>query len=1155
MTHNKIDILLGNTLFQSESRHPAGEYLEFLGETYFRIAHYDHMSPFLMSLVSSADHWLFIASTGGLTAGRINADSALFPYETEDKVAQHSEQSGGKTILRVNRDGRTHLWEPFSERYAGVYRCRRNLYKNIYGNKLIFEELNHDLGLTFRTGWFTGDRFGFIKESWLLNDGETDCRVELLDGLQNILPFGANVALQTSYSSLMNAYKRNELDAGSGLAIYALSATLSDRAEPSESLKASIAWQVGLDNVAHLLSSDQLDAFRAGHTVKPERDVRGKPGAYFVNTSLDLSPGQSHHWRLVADVNQDRAAIARLTQLLGQGADAVLNEIDDDIARGTAGLVRYVAAADGLQVTAHEMTTSHHFANVLFNIMRGGIFAAGYEVGRDDLIDFVHTRNRPLLATHAGWFDALPEHFDIQTLRARAMDTKAPDLIRLGYEYMPLSFSRRHGDPSRPWNAFSINLKQPDGSPRLDYQGNWRDIFQNWEPLAYSYPDFVEGMVAKFLNATTVDGYNPYRVTRDGIEWEIPEPNSPWANIGYWSDHQIIYLQKLLEVAEHVHPGALEKLWNQPVFAYANVPYRIRSYAEMLVDWNNTIDFDWQSERATEEAVAHMGTDGRLIRDAAGAVVHVTMTEKLLTLLLAKLANLVPDGGIWMNTQRPEWNDANNALVGKGLSVVTVAYLRRFVVFWKAQLQQAEPGSFAINTAVAGLFQQVREVLSRHEGHLQTGFTDRDRHVVMDELGLAVTAYRSGIYQNGLPDSRLDLDSRQLVDFLTLAQRYIEHTLRANLRPDGLTHSYNVLHLRGPEAAVENLYLMLEGQVALLSSGMLASHEALQLLRSLRQSDLYRADLHTYMLYPNRDLPGFLHKNNVPAERVAGSALVAALAAAADSRLLSRDVTGLYHFSGDFRNANDVSAVLDELANEPAYADLVLAERAFILDLFETTFNHRAFTGRSGTFFAYEGLGSVYWHMVSKLLLAAQESYQRANDEKADPSLASALADAYYDIRQGLGFNKSPAEYGAFPADPYSHTPMGGGARQPGMTGQVKEEILTRFGELGVAIRNGALHLRPTLLRSEEYLPEAGHFTYIDEAAELKTIAMPPGSLAFTVCQTPIVYVRGDSPRIEVTYRDGRTVTIPGSSLDEPVSRHIFGRDGQIESLRVAVKG
>ena len=103
--------------------------------------------------------------------------------------------------------------------------------------------------------------------------------------------------------------------------------------------------------------------------------------------------------------------------------------------------------------------------------------------------------------------------------------------------------------------------------------------------------------------------------------------------------------------------------------------------------------------------------------------------------------------------------------------------------------------------------------------------------------------------------------------------------------------------------------------------------------------------------------------------------------------------------------------------------------------------------------------GSIYWHMVSKLLLAAQECYRQAVETGAQPAVTAALAAAYYDIRQGLGFNKSPADYGAFPTDPYSHTPMGGGARQPGMTGQVKEEILTRFGELGVSVPVSYTHL------------------------------------------------------------------------------------------------
>ncbi|MGB0387253.1 MAG: hypothetical protein ACPGWR_20735 [Ardenticatenaceae bacterium] len=1154
MKNEKINIYVGGVQTQVEALPVEGGYVEFLGETYYRIGNYDQMPPFFMSLVSSADHWLFIASTGGLTAGRINSDSALFPYETEDKITAHSEQTGSKTILRVTRNDRTFLWEPFSNRYAGLYRCERHLYKNVYGNKLLFEEVNHDLQLTMRYAWRTGDRFGFIKSSWLQNDGDQPCEIALVDGLQNLLPYGATTALQTSFSSLLDGYKRNELEADSGLGIFALSATLTDRAEPSESLKATVAWQVGLEDVCHLLCTEQLNGFRYGHSLTPERDLRGKAGAYLLNATFGLAAGETRHWHIVADVNQDSAAVTRLVGLLDQGQAAIEQQLEADIAQGTADLISYVAAADGLQVSAQETTATHHFSNVLFNVMRGGIFANGYQVDRDNLLDFVQGRNRAVSDAQADWFAALPAQMSIQDLYARAAATGLPDLIRLSYEYLPLTFSRRHGDPSRPWNRFSINLKQPDGSPRLDYQGNWRDIFQNWEPLALSFPAYVEGLIAKFLNATTADGYNPYRVTGEGIEWEIPEPDNPWANIGYWSDHQIIYLQKLLEIAEQVHPGTLLALSNRPIFTYANVSYRLRSYGEMLSDWYNTIDFDWESEKSTETAVSTLGTDGRLHRDKAGHVIHVTMTEKLLALLLAKITNLVPEGGIWMNTQRPEWNDANNALAGKGLSVVTTAYLRRFILFWEAQLVGVEGVTFGVNTAMATLFANVHTILTTHQQHLESGFSDEARRAIMDDLGAAATSYRSAIYQDGLPTAQTEIAVQAVRDFLGLAQAYIEQTLRANRRSDGLYQAYNILRVNKTESAVDHLYLMLEGQVAILSSGLLSSEETLGLLHSLRHSNLYRANQHSYMLYPNRDLPGFRQKNNVTAPQIAESALVAALSVVGDQRLLICDDSGVYHFHGAFRNANDVRQVLDALAQEAAYADLVASERDFILDLFEHTFNHAAFTGRSGTFFAYEGLGSIYWHMVAKLLLAVQEHYFAAKSAGADTATTTALAAAYYDIRQGLGFNKSPEVYGAFPTDPYSHTPGGGGARQPGMTGQVKEEILTRLGELGVFVRQGVLHLAPTLLRQEEFLPEASTFTYLDTAGQRQTLSLPADALAFTFCQTPVLYIRGDRASIEVTYSDGRSDTIAGTSLDAVASRHILARDGQVRLVRATVE-
>ena len=99
-----------------------------------------------------------------------------------------------------------------------------------------------------------------------------------------------------------------------------------------------------------------------------------------------------------------------------------------------------------------------------------------------------------------------------------------------------------------------------------------------------SFPLYLPGVVSVFVNASTSDGFNPYRITRDGIDWEVPDPDDPWSNIGYWGDHQIVYLLRLLEETDRYLPGALERLLNEPWFSYSDVPYRIAPYDEMVRD-------------------------------------------------------------------------------------------------------------------------------------------------------------------------------------------------------------------------------------------------------------------------------------------------------------------------------------------------------------------------------------------------------------------------------------------------------------------------------------------------------------------------------------------------------------------------------------------
>ena len=596
-----------------------------------------------------------------------------------------------------------------------------------------------------------------------------------------------------------------------------------------------------------------------------------------------------------------------------------------------------------------------------------------------------------------------------------------------------------------------------------------------------------------------------------------------------------------------VHPGELHKKLSQPVFSFSNIPYRIKPFEDILEDPYNTIRFDADLNEEIEDAVEAFGSDAKLVRDRQGNVVHRTMLEKLLTLLLAKLVNFVPEGGIWMNTQRPEWNDANNALVGKGLSVVTMGYLYRFISFLQVLLSDQKDSGFQVSSELADLFTAIGSTLEQFKNGLDGGFDDSQRYEILSSLGKAGSQYRQDFYQNGFSGGFSTISGRDLLAFLDLLQGYFTQSLRANRRGDDLYHTYNVLQYDGSTADVKHLGLMLEGQVSILSSGMLSGDEVLALLESLRQSSLYVPERVTYILYPDRTLPGFLEKNKITPEQLGDLQLPEMLAVNSDKSLLVKDVLGNFHFSGAIHNERDVWAAIEELKGQPKYKVIVEKEAERIASLFESVFRHAEFTGRSSTFFAYEGLGSIYWHMVAKLMLAVQENVLRCSDRET----AQKLLDQYRDVRAGLGFNKTPEAFGAFPTDPYSHTPKGQGARQPGMTGLVKEEILARQGELGLTVEAGCITFDPMMLDEGELLTSPTSFNYLDILGREKRIEVPGSGLAYTFCQTLIILQAGDVPKIAITFKDGRDETIPGSRLDEEISRHIFQRDGQVQRVVV----
>ena len=70
--------------------------------------------------------------------------------------------------------------------------------------------------------------------------------------------------------------------------------------------------------------------------------------------------------------------------------------------------------------------------------------------------------------------------------------------------------------------------------------------------------------------------------------------------------------------------------------------------------------------------------------------------------------------------------------------------------------------------------------------------------------------------------------------------------------------------------------------------------------------------------------------------------------------------------------------VLSQLAQDGRWTKLVEQDLEHVVNLYESVFDHHAFTGRSGGMYGYEGIGCTYWHMVAKLLVASGECVQDA---------------------------------------------------------------------------------------------------------------------------------------------------------------------------------
>ena len=111
---------------------------------------------------------------------------------------------------------------------------------------------------------------------------------------------------------------------------------------------------------------------------------------------------------------------------------------------------------------------------------------------------------------------------------------------------------------------------------------------------------------------------------------------------------------------------------------YVDVPYRLKPFEEILKTPGDTVIFDAAANDSLRRNIQSSGSDAVLVKTLIRRFIMCHSLRSYCNIAV-KVSNFVPGAGIWLSTQRPEWNDALNALAGKGASVITACHLKVFL--------------------------------------------------------------------------------------------------------------------------------------------------------------------------------------------------------------------------------------------------------------------------------------------------------------------------------------------------------------------------------------------------------------------------------------------------------------------------------------------
>ncbi len=754
----------------------------------FEISNYTKVSPFSSFLpgvagVDGIPIWAFYTNRGqGINSFGINhKGDAIMEFNPANTAYENTPVKGFRTFVKA--DGQ--YYEPFCS-YADVKRQM-----SIEMNVLSVVEESHGLKITVSYCILPHENVGgLLRKVTVENISGSTKKVELLDGMAQIIPYGIQNGQYKEMSNLFKSWadiKNIENESP----LFAMRASSDDSAEVTE-IEGGYFYTAAMDGKRLHIIYDKRVVFAqedsmvmpAGFMESTFTDIKtakqcfaNKIPCAFAAVEAEIKAGESRSF--VALVG-----FAQSIDLLNEKAQAILDEayVSKKFDEARALTEELTARVD--TKTANPIFDKYVRQSYLDNFLRGGY---PYVFKNDDSRSVVHL------------------------------------------------FSRKHGDPERDYNFFSTA-----GEYFSQGNGNYRDVCQNRRMDVSLNPEIGDFNIWQFYSYIQVDGYNPLEIrpstfvikekckevalkliateTDDdkgtlekilsraftpgeitnaisknkikvkGSEIELAERLIALSDEqfeatfgeGYWSDHWD-YNQDLIDDYLSIFPEKeKDLLFGEEKYKFYNSPVTIRPRRDAYVLSKGKVrqygSLWWHDGKKKEEGFDAGRTNW--LKNDDGSYVTTNLYGKLLTLILNKLTLLDNEQlGLEMEGGKPGWNDAMNGLPGLfGSGMPETIELKRTIDFTLAATERHAGlvDTVTLPQEIAALFHEVCKIV---EGGSR-GFEMWDQLCIVREHHRMATLRR-------LTGEKEEINIAAILDFLNTATELLSDSIKRALEIGG----------------------------------------------------------------------------------------------------------------------------------------------------------------------------------------------------------------------------------------------------------------------------------------------------------------------------------------------------------------------------------